>query len=68
MSLTIFLSPAIGIPLLAIAAIFGAIGFFGSRATPTGRMEDFRDEATPDVEFSERDRATLTPSESDPVR
>lgn len=68
MSLTIFLSPAIGVPLLALAVIFGAIGFFGSRSTPTGRMEEFREQATPDVEFSERDRSTLTPSESDPQR
>lgn len=68
MAFTMFLSPAIGVPLLALAAIFGAIGFFGSRATPTGRMEEFRGQASPDVDFTERDRASLTPSESDPTR
>jgi hypothetical protein len=68
MSLTIFLSPAVGIPLLVIAAIFGALGFFGSRSTSTGRMEEFREQGRSDVEFSERDRTTLTPSESDPAR
>lgn len=68
MAFTIFLSPAIGVPLLLLAAFFGAIGWFGSRSTPTGRMEEFRSEATPDVEFTERDQSTLTPTESDPAR
>jgi fucose 4-O-acetylase-like acetyltransferase len=68
MSLTIFLSPAIGVPLLVIAAIFGALGFFGSRSTATGQMNEFRDQAGPDVDFTARDRATLTPSETDTAR
>jgi hypothetical protein len=68
MCLTIFLSPAIGIPLLLIAAIFGAFGWFGSQRTSTARMEEFREQAEPDVEFTARDRTTLTPSESDPAR
>jgi fucose 4-O-acetylase-like acetyltransferase len=63
MSLTIFLSPAIGVPLLVLAAIFGAFGFFGKNASSTGRMEDFREQATDDVQFTQRDRETLTPSE-----
>jgi hypothetical protein len=64
MSLTIFLSPAIGVPLLVLAAIFGAFGWFGSRSSSTGRMEDFRDQAdTSGPDFSERDRSTLTPTE-----
>jgi hypothetical protein len=68
MSLTIFLSPAIGVPLLVIAAIFGAFGWFGSHSSSTGQMQEFREQAQPDVEFSARDRETLTPSESDPAR
>jgi H+/gluconate symporter-like permease len=69
MSLTIFLSPAIGVPLLVIAGIFGAIGWFGRRSTETARMEQFREQAEEsDVEFTPRDRTTLTPSESDPAR
>jgi hypothetical protein len=68
MSLTIFLSPVIGVPLLALAAIFGALGWYGSRATPTSRMEEFREEGQPGVEFTARDRETLTPTESDPAR
>jgi hypothetical protein len=66
MSLTIFLSPAIGVPLLVIAAIFGAFGWFGSNRSATGRMQDFREQA-PDsgVEFTARDRETLSPTESD---
>jgi hypothetical protein len=68
MCFTIFLSPAIGIPLLVIAAIFGAIGWFNSNETGTARMEEFREQSTSDVEFSERDRETLTPAESDPAR
>src|SRR3954468_13979004 len=47
MSLTIFLSPAIGVPLLVIAAIFGAFGWFGNRSTKTARMEEFREQAKP---------------------
>src|SRR3954447_17605153 len=35
MSLTIFLSPAIGVPLLLIAAIIGAFGWFGPRPAAT---------------------------------
>jgi fucose 4-O-acetylase-like acetyltransferase len=61
MCLTIFLSPAIGVPLLILAAIFGAFGWFGKNSSSTGRMEDFR-EQVPDqgVEFTARDRETLT--------
>jgi hypothetical protein len=65
MSLTIFLSPAIGIPLLLIAAIVGAFGWFRKNASATGRMEEFREQTQPDVEFTARDRETLTPTESD---
>jgi hypothetical protein len=68
MSLTIFLSPAIGVPLLVLAGIFGAIGWFGGRSTETARTEEFREQAQSDVEFTPRDRTTLTPSESDPAR
>ena len=68
MSLTIFLSPVIGVPLLVIAGIVGAIGWFGRRSTSTARMEEFRDQARPDVEFTERDRSSLTPRENDPAR
>ncbi|HYZ29646.1 MAG TPA: hypothetical protein VE570_11350 [Thermoleophilaceae bacterium] len=68
MCLTIFLSPIIGVPLLVIAGIVGAIGWFGSHSTSTGRMEEFREQAQPDVEFTERDRSTLKPSENDPAR
>jgi hypothetical protein len=56
------------VPLLVIAAIFGAFGFFGSRSTATGQMNEFRDQAKPDVDFTARDRATLTPSEGDTAR
>ncbi|MFL5894928.1 MAG: hypothetical protein ACJ76Z_07415 [Thermoleophilaceae bacterium] len=65
MALTIFLSPAIGVPLLVIAALVGIGGRVARRHTPTGRMEEFREQVDPDVEFSERDRATLTPSQGE---
>jgi hypothetical protein len=68
MSLTIFLSPAIGVPLLLIAAVVGAFGWFGRHSSSTSQMEEFREQAQPDVEFTARDRATLTPPESDPAR
>jgi hypothetical protein len=65
MSLTIFLSPAIGVPLLLLAAVIGAIGWFRRNSSDTGRMEQFREQATSDngVEFTARDRETLTPTE-----
>jgi fucose 4-O-acetylase-like acetyltransferase len=65
MAFTIFLSPAIGIPLLLLAAIFGAIGWFRKHESTDARVESFRAQAQPDVEFTERDRETLTPTESD---
>jgi fucose 4-O-acetylase-like acetyltransferase len=70
MSLTIFLSPIIGVPLLVLAALFGALGWFGRNTSATGRMEEFREQAPTarDVDFTARDRATLTPSESDPTQ
>jgi hypothetical protein len=68
MCLTIFLSPVIGIPLLLIAAVFGAIGWFNNNRTESARVEDFRDQAREGVEFTARDRESLTPAESDPTR
>ena len=63
MSLTIFLSPAIGVPLLVLAGIFGAAGWFRSNTGKTADVEGLRDEVRPDVEFTARDRETLTSSE-----
>jgi hypothetical protein len=63
MSLTIFLSPAIGIPLLLLAGVFGAIVWFRRNESETADVEGFRDQARSDVEFTARDRETLTPSE-----
>src|SRR4051795_9425917 len=62
MSLTIFLSPAIGVPLLLLAGIIGAFGWFGGNQGSTGRTEDFREQAPTarGVEFTARDRDTLT--------
>ncbi|HEX4718536.1 MAG TPA: hypothetical protein VH300_08395 [Thermoleophilaceae bacterium] len=68
MCLTIFLSPAIGVPLLLIAGIIGAVAWFRQNRSDTARMEQFREQAQPDVEFTARDRDTLTPRESDPAR
>jgi hypothetical protein len=69
MAFTIFLSPAIGVPLLLIAVVVGAFGRMRRQASPTGRMQDFRDQAvetqqggTP-VQFDERDRESLAPSQ-----
>ena len=65
MSLTIFLSPAIGVPLLLLAGLIGAIGWFRGNRSATGRMEDFRDQVPyqSGTDFSERDQTTLTPNE-----
>jgi fucose 4-O-acetylase-like acetyltransferase len=65
MSLTIFLSPAIGIPLLVIAGLIGAIVWFRRNSSATGRMEEFREQVPYEsgTDFTERDRTTLTPTE-----
>jgi hypothetical protein len=68
MAFTIFLSPAIGIPLLVLAGILGAIGWFRQNRSTSARVDSFRRQAQPDIEFTERDRETLTPPESDPAR
>jgi hypothetical protein len=68
MALTIFLSPAIGVPLLLLAAIIGGISWFRTNRSRTAEVSDFRAQADSDVDFSERDRETLTPAESDRTR
>jgi hypothetical protein len=61
MSLTIFLTPAVGVPLLLIALIFGIVMRGRRQASSAGRMQDFRETAPSEgVEFTERDRETLT--------
>jgi hypothetical protein len=60
MSLTIFLSPAIGVPLLVLAAVFGLVVRLRRQATGAGQVEEIREHADPGVEFTERDRETLT--------
>ena len=65
MSLTIFLSPAIGVPLLVLAGIIGAIGWTRKNASATGRMEEFREQVPYEsgTDFTARDQSTLTPTE-----
>ena len=66
MSLTIFLSPAIGVPLLLLAGIFGAVVWFRGHESETADVESFRDQIPgQDVEFTARDRESLAPSERD---
>ena len=71
MAFTIFLSPAIGIPLLLIAAIIGTVARLRRQASATGRMQDFRAQATEaqqggtPVQFDERDRESLTPNQGE---
>ena len=68
MALTIFLSPAIGVPLLLLAAIVGAVSWYRTNRSRTSEVSDVRAQADSDVEFTERDRETLTPAESDRTR
>jgi hypothetical protein len=65
MSLTIFLSPAIGVPLLLIAGLIGAITWFRGNRSATGRMEEFREQVPYEsgTDFTARDQTTLTPTE-----
>jgi Na+/H+ antiporter NhaD/arsenite permease-like protein len=70
MAFTIFLSPAIGVPLLLIALIWGAFVRMRRQASPTGRMQEFREQAVEaqegaPVQFDERDRETLTPTQGE---
>ena len=71
LAFTIFLSPAIGVPLLLIAVVIGAVGRMRRQASSTGRMQDFREQGVAaqhngePVEFTERDRASLTPSQGE---
>lgn len=69
MSLTIFLSPAIGIPLLFVAGFIGAVVWSRRNAGATGRMEQFREQVPYETGggFTARDQATLTPSERNPA-
>ena len=61
MSLTIFLSPAIGVPLLLIAAIFGAVTWFRGNRTEHADVKSFREQVpSQHVEFTARDRETLS--------
>lgn len=61
MCLTIFLSPAIGIPLLVLAGIFGAIGWFRGNESKTADVEGFREQVPyQGTEFTARDRETLS--------
>jgi hypothetical protein len=68
MAFTIFLSPAIGIPLLVLAGIFGAFGWFRQNRSASSRVDSFRQQAQSDIEFTERDRETLTPPENHPAQ
>ena len=65
MSLTIFLSPAIGVPLLLLAAVIGAFGWFRGNTSSTSRVEEFREQVPYEsgTDFSSRDQSTLTPTE-----
>jgi hypothetical protein len=62
MAMTIFLSPAIGVPLLLIAGFIGLVARVRRRHTASGRLEEFRDQASQGVEFTPGDRETLTPA------
>jgi hypothetical protein len=68
MAFTIFLSPAIGVPLLLLAAIVGGVIWFRRERTDTADVDGFREQSTGGIQFDQRDRETLTPSESDPSR
>jgi fucose 4-O-acetylase-like acetyltransferase len=65
MCFTIFLSPAIGVPLLVLAGIFGAIGWFGGNRTKTADVERFREQVPYEsgTDFTARDRESLTRSD-----
>jgi hypothetical protein len=70
MAFTIFLTPAIGVPLILIAIVIGAVTRLRRQASSTGRMQDFRGQAVEaqqgaPVQFDERDRASLTPGDGE---
>lgn len=65
MSLTIFLSPIIGVPLLLLAGVIGAFGWFRTNTSGTGRMNELREQVPYEsgTDFTARDQTTLTPTE-----
>jgi hypothetical protein len=65
MALTIFLSPAIGVPLLAIAAIIGFAAWTRRRAVETGGQRAYEEQLNEGVDFTSADRETLSRGESD---
>jgi uncharacterized membrane protein YfcA len=64
-ALTAF-TPIFGIPILIVVALcfFGVQ--FAARASSTGRAAQLRRQARQDVEFTDDDRRTLTPSSAEP--
>lgn len=52
-------SPVFGVPILAIVIIVALVANFRGRASSSGRAHRLREQATDDVQFSERDRETL---------
>lgn len=52
-------SPVFGVPIIAIVIIVALIANLRGRTSSAGRAHRHRDQASEDVEFSERDRETL---------
>ena len=52
-------SPVFGVPILAIVIIVALVANFRGRASSSGRAHRLREQASDDVQFTERDRETL---------
>ena len=56
----VFGSPILGIPLLIVALVVGAVGMFAKRTAESGDIKDeLHDAQAQKTEFTKRDRETL---------
>jgi len=56
----VFGSPLLGIPLLIVALVVGAVGMFAKRTAESGDIkEELHDAQAQKSQFTERDRETL---------
>lgn len=57
-ALTMF-TPVFGIPIIALVILVALVANLRGRTSAEGRARRVRDQAEPDVQFTERDRETL---------
>jgi hypothetical protein len=64
-ALTAF-TPIFGVPILVLVAMLFFAAQVAARTSGTGRAAEIRRQADLDVEFTDEDRRTLTPTQAEP--